>query len=56
MSIELLDEVDLEPLRTQGFLNIPVDPSLDLVEEIKKLKKEKNTIIRNQRYRILQTI
>ncbi|MBK8621783.1 MAG: quinolinate synthase NadA [Saprospiraceae bacterium] len=28
-----------------GFLNIDVDPTLDLVEEIQKLKKEKNAII-----------
>ena len=45
MHAPLLDEIDLEPLRTQGFLNIPIDPSLDLVEEINKLKKEKNAII-----------
>jgi quinolinate synthase len=30
---------------TKGFLDIPVDLSLDLFQEIKKLKKEKNAII-----------
>src|SRR6201998_223142 len=29
----------------KGFLDIDIDPSLDLFEEIKKLKKEKNAII-----------
>lgn len=28
-----------------GFMNVPIDPSLDLFEEIEKLKKEKNAII-----------
>ena len=32
-------------LTKKGFLDIEVDPSLDLVEEIEKLKKEKNAII-----------
>src|SRR5687767_2591530 len=45
MTKPYLDEIDLEPLRTQGFLDIDVDPAMDLVEEIKKLKKEKNAII-----------
>lgn len=36
---------DLNKMRKDGFLDIPVDPSLDLFEEIKKLKKEKNAII-----------
>lgn len=35
-------EKDLEK---HGFLDIEVDPSLDLVEEINKLKKERNAII-----------
>jgi quinolinate synthase len=30
---------------TKGFLDIPIDLSLDLFQEIKKLKKEKNAII-----------
>ena len=45
MQVSFTGEIDLEPLRTQGFLDIHVDPSLDLVEEINKLKKEKNAII-----------
>lgn len=32
-------------LQKQGFLDIAVDPTLDLIEEIKKLKKEKNAVI-----------
>ena len=32
-------------LDTNGFLDIEVDPTLDLVEEIERLKKEKNAII-----------
>lgn len=34
-----------EQLQLNGFLDIDVDPTLDLVEEIEKLKKEKNAII-----------
>ena len=34
-----------EKLNKKGFLDIEVDPTLDLVEEIEKLKKEKNAII-----------
>lgn len=32
-------------LNKKGFLDIEIDPTLDLVEEINKLKKEKNAII-----------
>jgi len=32
-------------LNLHGYLNIDVDPTMDLVEEIEKLKKEKNAII-----------
>lgn len=35
-------EKDLE---IKGFIDEPIDPSLNLVEEIKKLKKEKNAVI-----------
>ncbi len=34
-----------EDLNKYGFLNIDVDPTLDLVAEIERLKKEKNAII-----------
>ena len=34
-----------EKLNKKGYLDIEVDPTLDLVAEIEKLKKEKNAII-----------
>jgi len=34
-----------ENLPSKGYLDIDIDPTLDLVEEIEKLKKEKNAII-----------
>lgn len=34
-----------ESVKKNGFLDIPVDSSLDLLEEIEKLKKEKNAIV-----------
>jgi quinolinate synthase len=34
-----------DDLKTKGYLDIPVDLSVDLFAEIKKLKKEKNAII-----------
>ena len=38
-------DINLEDLKTKGFLDIPVDKSVDLVKEIDKLKKEKNAVI-----------
>ncbi len=35
----------IEKLEKKGFLDIDVDPTLDLFEEIEQLKKEKNAII-----------
>ena len=35
----------IQQLSKTGFLNIDIDPTLDLFEEIEKLKKEKNAII-----------
>lgn len=32
-------------LQSNGFIEAPIDPGLDLVEEIKRLKKEKNAVI-----------
>ncbi|WP_159637209.1 quinolinate synthase NadA [Sphingobacterium composti Ten et al. 2007 non Yoo et al. 2007] len=32
-------------LEAKGFIDVPVDPSLDLVQEIQRLKKEKNAVI-----------
>lgn len=34
-----------ERLETNGFLNVEIDPTLDLFHEIEKLKKEKNVIL-----------
>lgn len=45
MHHDILEEINVEPLRTQGFLDIEVDPSLDLAEEIRRLKQKKNAII-----------
>ncbi len=38
-------EIEKEDLKTHGFLNISIDPTLNLFEEIEKLKKEKNAIL-----------
>ncbi|MCS6992184.1 MAG: quinolinate synthase NadA [Chitinophagales bacterium] len=38
-------EEAVSTLLSKGFLDLPVDPTLDLFEEIAKLKKEKNAII-----------
>jgi quinolinate synthase len=35
----------LDNLQKTGFLDLEIDPTLDLFEEIQKLKKEKNTIL-----------
>ena len=37
--------VDMEELIKKGYLDIPVDPSIDIFSEIEKLKKEKNAVI-----------
>ena len=33
-----------EELNIKGFIDEPIDPTLDLFEEINKLKKEKNIV------------
>lgn len=38
-------DVAVKNINRNGFLDMPVDPRLDLVEEINKLKKEKNAVI-----------
>jgi quinolinate synthase len=37
--------IDLKVVENIGFYDIPVDPTLDLFEEIKRLKKEKKAIL-----------
>lgn len=37
--------VDLASIERVGFVDQPVDPSLDLFEEIERLKKEKNAVL-----------
>lgn len=37
--------IDNEAVEKAGFLDLSVDPSIDLVKEIKSLKKEKNAIL-----------
>lgn len=37
--------LDLMDLEKKGFLDVDIDPSLDLVAEIKRMKKEKNAVI-----------
>lgn len=44
MSIAVLAEAQKDLLRT-GYLDLDVDPTLDLVVEIQRLKKEKNAVI-----------
>lgn len=41
----MITENDFKELEEKGFLERTVDPTLDLFEEIEKLKKEKNAVI-----------
>src|SRR5688572_31797878 len=38
-------KIDLQELDKKGYLDVEIDPTLDLVAEIKRMKKEKNAII-----------
>ena len=38
-------DFDLEKIKAKGFLDVEIDPGLDLFEEINKLKKEKNAVV-----------
>ncbi len=38
-------EIAKNQLSSKGFLDVNIDPKLDLVEEIKKMRKEKNAVI-----------
>ena len=43
--VDINNELMQQKVTEKGFLDIPIDPSLDLFAEIEKLKKEKNAII-----------
>src|ERR1700749_2591986 len=38
-------EIAKSAIERRGFLDVEIDPSLDLFEEIEKLKKEKNAVL-----------
>jgi len=40
-----MEQLKTTDLKTKGYLDMPVDPTLDLFVEIEKLKKEKNAVI-----------
>jgi quinolinate synthase len=40
-----MESINLNELESKGFLDLSVDPTLDLFDEINKLKKEKNAVI-----------
>src|SRR5690606_11322409 len=43
--VDINNEKIKNQVAQKGFLDIEIDPSLDLFEEIEKLKKEKNAIV-----------
>lgn len=43
--VNKLKEMEISEIEKKGFLDIEVDPSLDLFEEIARLKKEKNAVL-----------
>jgi quinolinate synthase len=43
MSVHMITEIG--NVEQKGFLDMPIDPTLDLFEEINKLKKEKNALV-----------
>jgi quinolinate synthase len=43
--MEMVAEKIFEEIAQHGFYDAPIDPTLDLFEEIKKLKKEKNAVL-----------
>jgi quinolinate synthase len=45
-----MEESFQEIIEKYGFVNIPVDPAIDLIGEIQRLKKEKNAIILGHYY------
>ena len=40
-----METIQMKQLQDKGYLDMEIDPSLDLFEEINKLKKEKNAVI-----------
>jgi quinolinate synthase len=48
---KLREKMDLDKIiATTGYINLPVDPGLDLVEEINQLKRRKNAVILGHYY------
>jgi quinolinate synthase len=45
MSATIDKAIDVKDLETKGYLDVYIDPSLDLVAEIQRMKKEKNAVI-----------
>ncbi len=45
MSTPTMPDSQLKDLEEKGFLDLKIDPSLNLVDEIHRLKKEKNAVI-----------
>jgi quinolinate synthase len=45
MSATINKAIDVKDLETKGYLDVYIDPSLDLVAEIQRMKKEKNAVI-----------
>ena len=43
--MEVVLEDQIEKIEKRGFLDVAIDPTLDLFEEIEKLKKEKNAVL-----------
>ena len=43
--METLDQINIDTINKVGYVDMPIDPTLDLFEEIEKLKKEKNAIL-----------
>jgi quinolinate synthase len=40
-----MPEIKIDKLKEAGYLDIEIDPALDLFDEINKLKKEKNAVV-----------
>lgn len=51
MNKDILQEA-IANIEKNGFLNVPVDEGVDMIEEIKRLKKEKNVILLAHYYQV----